>query len=97
MSSSPRYSARPPTTRYRALGSAVLDELLRAVADEAALGDGLTVPLAGLTANSADRADVHQWLSDIRVFDGARALTVADLATAVITNAAADSPSPSRP
>ncbi|MEV4557193.1 hypothetical protein AB0K51_09360 [Kitasatospora sp. NPDC049285] len=54
---------------------AVLDELLRAVAenDDATFG-GLIVPLAGLTASSADRADVHQWLTGIQVFDGARAL-----------------------
>ncbi|MFE2345716.1 hypothetical protein [Kitasatospora cineracea] len=55
---------------------AVLDELLRAVAenDDATLSGGLVIPLAGLTASSADRSDVHRWLNDIRAFDGARAL-----------------------
>ncbi|MFF0295342.1 hypothetical protein ACFYST_17255 [Kitasatospora sp. NPDC004614] len=55
---------------------AILDELLRAVAenDDATLGGNLIIPLAELTANSADRADVHKWLADIQVFDGARAL-----------------------
>ncbi|QKW22282.1 hypothetical protein HUT16_27275 [Kitasatospora sp. NA04385] len=54
---------------------AILDELTRAVADndDATLG-GLVVPLAGLTASSVDRGNVHEWLSDIRVFGGARAL-----------------------
>ncbi|GAA2125349.1 hypothetical protein GCM10009759_77370 [Kitasatospora saccharophila] len=54
---------------------AVLDELERAVAenDDATLG-GLRIPLAGLTASGVDRGDVHKWLDDIRVFDGARAL-----------------------
>ncbi|MGW4812489.1 hypothetical protein ACWEPB_12690 [Kitasatospora cineracea] len=55
---------------------AILDELLRAIADndDATLPGGLIIPLAGLTASSADRADVHQWLTDIQVFEGARAL-----------------------
>ncbi|ROR42957.1 hypothetical protein [Kitasatospora cineracea] len=55
---------------------AVLDELARAVAenDDATLPGGLVVPLAGLTASSADRGNVHEWLGGIRVFDGARAL-----------------------
>ncbi|MGW4805194.1 hypothetical protein [Kitasatospora sp. NPDC004272] len=55
---------------------AALDELLRAVTanDNATLPGGLLIPLAGLTANDADRADVRTWLNDIRVFDGARAL-----------------------
>ncbi|MFI1522400.1 hypothetical protein [Kitasatospora cineracea] len=55
---------------------AILDELLRAVTenDDATLPGGLIIPLAGLTASSADRADVHQWLTNIQVFEGARAL-----------------------
>ncbi|MFJ8440898.1 hypothetical protein [Kitasatospora griseola] len=55
---------------------AILDDLLRAVADndDATLPGGLIIPLAGLTASSADRADVHKWLADIQVFEGARAL-----------------------
>ncbi|MGW4694878.1 hypothetical protein ACWEO1_21170 [Kitasatospora cineracea] len=55
---------------------AILDELLRAVADndDATLPGGLIIPLAGLTASSADRANVHKWLTDIQVFEGARAL-----------------------
>ncbi len=54
---------------------ALLDQLAHAVAaDSDAVLDGAPVPLAGLTTAGADRENVNEWLDNIRIYDGARAL-----------------------
>ncbi len=54
---------------------ALLDQLANAVAtDSDAVLDGIPVTLAGLTAPGTPREDVNEWLDNIRVYDGARAL-----------------------
>ncbi|MFE2109253.1 hypothetical protein ACFXAF_25795 [Kitasatospora sp. NPDC059463] len=54
---------------------ALLEQLAHAVATDCdAVLDGTPVPLCGLTADGADRSEVVEWMDNVLVHDGARAL-----------------------